>query len=182
MPRIPFPEFDAMREDVRKSIGDDPANVVRMLAGLSPEVNRGFGALTEALFKRSPLPATLREIAIVRVGHLCGSAYEVFQHEPFARHVGVSETQLAQLSEDRPDRDHFDEAERAVLAFTDDLVRNVRASDETLAGVRAHLDDPCVLDLILVIGTYMTVSRFLETTGVEIDDRPIDWDAYSKRD
>ena len=43
--------------------------------------------------------------------------------------------------------------------------------------MRAHLGDNLVLDLVLVIGAYMTVSRFLETTGIAHDETPIDWAA-----
>jgi alkylhydroperoxidase family enzyme len=66
-----------------------------------------------------------------------------------------------------------------VLEFVDDLVENVRAGDATLAAVRKHLSDAQVVDLILVSGAYMMISRFLETTGVEIDDQPIDWKAFT---
>jgi alkylhydroperoxidase family enzyme len=48
-----------------------------------------------------------------------------------------------------------------------------------LAAVRSHLSDQAVVDLILVIGLYMTVSRLLETTGVELDHAPIDTDLTS---
>ena len=67
------------------------------------------------------------------------------------------------------------EAGAAVLAFVDDLVKNVRPGDATLAGVRKHLSDTDVIDLTLVSGMYMMVSRFLEATGVEIDTAPIEW-------
>jgi hypothetical protein len=46
---------------------------------------------------------------------------------------------------------------------------SVRASDATLAAARTHLGDRLTLDLILLIGLYMTVCRLLETTGVEAD-------------
>ncbi|MEZ5743856.1 MAG: carboxymuconolactone decarboxylase family protein [Sphingomonadaceae bacterium] len=182
MPRIPYPDAEDLTDDVRAAIGRNPANVIRMLAGLSPGVYKGFGAFTNSLFKSSALPATLRELAIVRVGHLCGSAYEVFQHEAFARFIGMPGSQLDAIRIGDPASPEFDEAERAVLAFTDDVVRNVRASDETLAALRQHLDDALVLDLIMVIGAYMTVSRFLETTGVEIDEDAIDWQGFTNED
>ena len=72
------------------------------------------------------------------------------------------------------------EAGQAVLVFVDDLVKNVRPSDATLAGVRKHLSDTEVIDLTLVSGMYMMVSRFLETTGIELDDKPIDWGGAQK--
>ena len=68
----------------------------------------------------------------------------------------------------------------AVIAFVDDLVRNVGASDATLAAVGVHLEQRQILDLILLTGYYMMVCRFLETTGVEIDDTALDWGAAMK--
>ena len=44
-----------------------------------------------------------------------------------------------------------------------------------LAAVRKHLSDKQVLDLTLLIGFYMMVSRFLETAGVELDSKALDW-------
>jgi hypothetical protein len=50
-------------------------------------------------------------------------------------------------------------AQQAEMAFADDVVLNVRASDATLAAVRGFWSDRALVDLILVIGLYMTVSR-----------------------
>ena len=70
--------------------------------------------------------------------------------------------------------------DRAVLAFADDVVLNVRAGDTTLAAVRAVLDDSDLVELIMVIGCYMMVARLLETTGVDIDQLPLSAGTLSK--
>lgn len=62
----------------------------------------------------------------------------------------------------------------AILAFTDELIDNVRASDAAMTLIRQYLSVRQVADLILLIGTYIMACRFLETTGVEIEDEPID--------
>jgi alkylhydroperoxidase family enzyme len=178
MSRLPYPDVAALPEDIRGRLGASPANVLRMLAGASPGVHRGFSAFSQALFRESPLSPQLREIAVLRVGYLSNAAYEVFQHEAFARHVGLSEAQIEAVREGGAKASRLGDAGAAVLAFTDDVVRNVRPGDATLAAVRAHLPDAVVMDLIFVIGCYMMVSRFLETTGVEIDAGPIDWGGF----
>jgi alkylhydroperoxidase family enzyme len=176
MPRIPYPDLSKLPEDVRKRLGDNPANVTRMLFAASKAVLDGFSVLSLGFMGGgSPLPPKLREIAILRVGYLSNAAYEVFQHEALARHVGLSEEQIAAIKAGGEAGAVLGEAGAAVLAFTDDLVKNVRAGDETLAAVRKHLDDTQLVDLIIVTGMYMMVSRFLETTGVEIDGEPINW-------
>jgi len=162
---------------MRQIVSNNPANVTRMLAGASEPVFNGFAALSSAFtLGGSPLPPKLREIAILRVGYLSNSAYEIFQHEALARYVGLSEEQIDAIKSGGAAVATLGEAGAAVLAYTDDLVKNVRASDETLAGVRKHLNDTQVIDLTLVTGMYMMVSRFLEATGIEIDSTPIDWE------
>ena len=176
MPRIPYPDPQTLPEWMRKIVTGNPANVTRMLAGASPAVFKGFAELSSAFtLGGSPLDAKLREIAILRCGYLSDAAYEVFQHEAAARHVGLSEEQIAAIEAGGPASSVLGEAGAAVLDYVDDLVRNVRPGDVTLAGVRKHLSDTEVIDLTLVSGMYMMVCRFLEATGVEIDTAPIEW-------
>ena len=176
MPRIPYSDPQTLPEWMQKIVSDNHANVTRMLAGASKAVFKGFAALSSAFtLGGSPLDPKLREIAILRVGYLSNASYEVFQHEAAARHVGLSEEQIAAIKAGGPASSVLGEAGAAVLAFVDDLVKNVRPGDATLAGVRKHLSDTDVIDLTLVSGMYMMVSRFLEATGVEIDTAPIEW-------
>jgi 4-carboxymuconolactone decarboxylase len=175
MPRIPYPDPASLSPAMRERLQGNPANVTRMLARASEPVWTGFGALGGAFINGSPLPAKLREIAILRVGYLSNAKYEVFQHEALARHVGLSDAQITAIKEGGAGAAALGEAGAAVLHYVDDLVHNVRASDATMAAVRKHLDDIQFVDLTLVTGMYMMVSRFLETTGIEIDSDPIDW-------
>lgn len=179
MARIPYPDPARLSDSVLAVIGDRPANVARMFAAASEPVFHAVAGLGGAIISGSSLPEQLREIAILRVGYLSNSAYEVFQHEALARHVGLSDEQIAAVSEAERAHEMLGEAAAAVLEFVDDVVFNVRASDATLAAVRRHLSDTQVIDLTLVTGAYMMFSRFLETTGVEIDAEAIDWQAYS---
>lgn len=171
MPRIPYAEQ-------ADPVDADLANVSRMLAVASPPVSKAMGDLGSAFIRGSALPPKLRELAILRVGYISQAIYETWQHEALGRFVGLSDDQIAAIKEGDGSSDALDAAERAVLAFVDDVVLNVRASDATLAGVRKHLGDAQVVDLILVTGYYMTISRLIETTGVELDAEPIDWNLF----
>ena len=175
MPRIPYPDLTQLSDSVRQFIGDKPANVTRMFATASEPVFHSVLAMCGSFINGSSLPAQLREIAILRVGYLSGSAYEVFQHEALARHVGLNEEQINAIRQGGSAADVLGDVGSKVLAYVDDLVLNVRASDATLVGVREHLTDAQLVDLTLVTGAYMMVSRFLETMGVEIDSEAIDW-------
>ena len=180
MPRIPYVDETNLTDELRAHLGAIPANVTRMMAVASEPVFKGVSAIGSAFISGSDLPAKLREIAILRVGYISNAPYETFQHEALGRFVGLSNAQIDAVKAGDAGSAALNEVERAVLEFVDDVVINVRASDATLAGVRKHLTDAQVVDLILVSGAYMMISRFLETTGVEIDAEPIDWNAFTK--
>ena len=180
MARIPYPSLDGLPEKYRAAMGEKPANVTRMLGNASHGAFKGFMVFSQGLLFDSPVPPKIRELAILRVGYLSNAPYETFQHEALGRHVGLTDAEIEAIRTGDCSSGVLDERQCAVLRFVDDLVANVRASDETLAGVRAHFDDTQLADLILVSGFYMMVSRFLETTGVEIDGEAIDWTGYPK--
>ena len=99
---------------------------------------------------------------------LSGAGYEVFQHERIARELGMSDELVAGIHAG-PDDPVFDELPRLVMRFTDDVVANVRAGDETFAPLLARLSLREIQELVMTIGFYMAVSRFLETFDVEVE-------------
>jgi len=175
MPRIPYPDPAKLPKHVQKAIDRAPINVMRMMAGASEAVFDGFGKFSSAFYGPSKLAPNLREVAILRVGYMSNSRYETYQHEPMGRQVGLTDAHIEAIKHGGEHPEVLSAVQQAVLNFTDDVVRNVRASDTNLAAVRKFLSDQEVLDLIMVIGLYMTVSRFLETAGVELDGAPLDW-------
>jgi 4-carboxymuconolactone decarboxylase len=56
-----------------------------------------------------------------------------------------------------------------VLAFVDELFHGMRASDAALSGVRPHLDDRQLVELVTTIGFYGLVCRVLETFEVDLE-------------
>jgi alkylhydroperoxidase family enzyme len=176
MPRIPYADPATLPENIHAAIARTPINIVRMMAGTSDGVFDGFGKLSGAFYgPKASLPPPLREIAILRVGYLSKAPYETYQHEAGARTAGLTDSQIEAIKHGGEHAEVLDATQQAVMSFTEDVVKNVRASDASLADVRKHLSDRQVLDLIMLIGLYMMVSRFLETTGVELDGKPLDW-------
>ena len=112
-----------------------------------------------------------RQMIIVRVAYLSGCAYELFQHRSMARRVGVSEAKLDSLAHIHPPG--LDERERAIIAFVDELVNDVRPSDATLSRMLDLFLTSVVQEAIMVTGVWMMLARMLETAGVELDESPI---------
>ncbi|MCA0302091.1 MAG: carboxymuconolactone decarboxylase family protein [Proteobacteria bacterium] len=176
MSRIPYFDVDQASGKHAEFLGKlkPHLNIYRMLANSEAGL-KGFVRMGNALLYRCELDAGLRELAIVRVGRLSRAAYEVFQHERIAREAGVAEEKIAALRDATIEAPAFTDHEKAVLRYTDDVVRNVKASDKTLKAVQAFLTPGAVVELTLTIGYYMMVCRFLESMGVDGEDGQAEW-------
>ena len=177
MARIEYYDRSKVSEKLGKIMDSlqPPLNVFRMVANSEP-VARGFLKMGNALLDRGKLSPTLRELAILRVGWLSKASYEVYQHERIGRDVGLSEEKLRAVHRGA-DAAEFDPHEKAVLRFTDDVVKNVKASDATFKPVAEFLDREEIVELVLSIGFYMMVSRFLETLEVDDQEGQAEWRA-----
>jgi alkylhydroperoxidase family enzyme len=71
-----------------------------------------------------------------------------------------------------PQAEALTPAEREVMAYTDDLVKNVRAGDATFEPLKERLGYKALQELTITVGYYMLVSRFLETFDVDIEAAP----------
>jgi alkylhydroperoxidase family enzyme len=176
MSRIPY--FDVETATGRHAeflakLGPQP-NIYRMLAHSENGV-KGFTRMGNALLHRCELDPGLRELAILRVGRLSRTAYEVFQHERIAREAGVADEKIAALRDLTIETPAFSDQEKAVLRFTDDVVRNVKATDKSFKAVNAFLSPGALVELTLTIGYYMMVCRFLETLGVDGEEGQAEW-------
>ncbi len=169
MARIPYPDPDALSPETRATLEKlPPLNIFRMMAG-GEGLLAAFARFGNHLLYRSALDPVLREIAILRVGVLSSAGYEVYQHERIAKSIGMSDDLIAAIHAG-PDASPFDDLQGLVMRFTDDVVANVRASDATFTPLRERLALQELQELTMTIGYYMTVSRFLETFGVDKEE------------
>jgi alkylhydroperoxidase family enzyme len=168
MARVPYfdmskapPEFAALMSARR------PLNIYRMLPHAGP-AGLGFLKLGGSLLRENALDAQLREIAILRVGFLSKAGYEVHQHKRIARKVGLSDAKIAAL-EAGADTSALNALELKVLHFADQLVHHVKAPDAMWQELSKHLDHRQMAELVLTVGFYMMVCRFLENFEVAIE-------------
>ena len=172
MARIDYPDPAGLEPATQELLAKlPPLNVFRMMAG-SERMLKEFVDLGNQILFRSSLDPVLRELAIIRVGVLSGASYELHQHDRIARGIGVPDEVIAAVRVG-PDDPAFDERQRVVLRFTDDVVANVRAGDDTFGPLVETLSLREVQELTVTIGYYMLVSRFLETFGIEIEESVI---------
>ena len=142
-------------------------NVVKMIANSEP-CFREFGKLGGVLFNKVKLAPKLRELTILKTAKASHSVYEWTQHVPAARHVGVTEEQVAAV-ENWQNAKCFSELERLVLQLTDEVAVNVKGKRETVEALKKHLSPAEIVELILTIGNWGMVARLLETLEVDLE-------------
>ena len=168
MARIPYFDMDEAPASFQELLKvRHPLNLYRMLPHAGPAAE-GFLALGGALLRQGALDPRLREIAILRVGLLSGAGYEVHQHRRIARRVGLADAKVTAI-EPGADQSALSEVERQVVEFTDQLVHHVKAPDAMFAAMRELFSHRELAELVLTVGFYMMVSRFLENFEVDIE-------------
>ncbi len=154
--------FRKIRDQGRKVL-----NIFKVMANC-PQIGLDFLRLGNSILLKGVVPPPLRELAILRVGHLCQARYEWTQHVAIALRVGVRQAQIDSLP-DWERSGEFNESERAVLRYTDEETLNIRVKDEAFTAVRAFLDEEGTVELTTTIGYYGMVCRILESLQVELE-------------
>lgn len=167
-PRVDPLPVDEMEEELRVQFGDGPIlNIFRTLAH-HPKLMKRWLVFGNHVLGKSTLPARDREIAILRIGWLCGSEYEWGQHVVIGKRCGISDEEIERIA-DGPDAEGWGDVERAVLRATDELHADAFVSDETWAALGAHYDVQQCMDLVFAVGQYNLVSMALNTLGVQAE-------------
>ena len=136
----------------------------------SPPVASGWLNYLTAIRQQSTLPGGLRELVIMRIAVLNGAPYEAEQHAPIALREGVSQVQLDDLDNWQQSKS-YDATQRAVLAYTDAMTKDIHVSPEVFAAVKAVMTDRLLVELTATVGAYNMVSRFLEALQIHSHDQ-----------
>ena len=172
MTRIPYPDPESLTPENREFLSNLPQlNISRMLAG-SPSMFQPLTRVFNAYLTDGLLNEVIREIAILRVGHLCSSEYEVTNHVRVARLLGMSEERIEALGPSG-NMELFNDEEQAVLRFVDEVVTDGGASQAAFDSVAAYLSSAEMIELSVVIGVYVMVSQICATFEIEPEEIPI---------
>jgi alkylhydroperoxidase family enzyme len=145
-------------------------NIYRMLLN-SPALAESWFNHSNAVRWRTTLEGRLREIVIIRMGHLMQCDYVLRQHVPLlALADGLSIEECGALA-DWPGSTLFDARERAALAYADTMTRDIAVPDEVFAALKRHFDDRQIVELTVLIGTYNMNARVLR--ALELDLEPL---------
>lgn len=112
----------------------------------------------------------------MRIGWLTACDYEWTQHWRVASGLGVSAEDLLGVRDWRS-HDGFGPAERAVLAATDDVVRDGAVSADSWAACEheLHGDTTVLIELVTAIGAWRMVASILHSLEVPLEDGVSSW-------
>ncbi len=159
------PAVRALADQIRNERDGRMLNLYSMLLN-APPVAEGWLALFTAIRQQCTLRGDFRELVILRVALLNGASYEYQVHVPFALREGVTQAQLDTL--DRwQDSTTLTPAQRAVLAYTDAMTRDIHVPDAVFEALRGHFNQREIVELTATIGGYNLVSRFREALAVD---------------
>lgn len=173
MARVSYVEKDQADPKVRElyqsieNHGNQIINLFKVM-GHCPYIGLNFQRLGNAIRHGEELPATLRELAILRVGDLNKAEYEFKQHVRIGLETGVRRRQIDEIAEWQASGE-FDDRERAVLRYTDEVTRDVAVTDDTFAKLKAFFSDHAIVELTTAIGYYAMVCRVLVALQVDLE-------------
>jgi alkylhydroperoxidase family enzyme len=162
----------------------DEAAVPNYMAELSifqvllnhPQLARGINDLLATMLWHGALNQRLRELVIMRIGWLTACDYEWTQHWRVASRLGVTADDLLGVR-DWQGHDGFGPTERAVLAATDDVVRDGAVSAESWTACERELrgDKTVLIELVTAISAWRMVASILHSLEVPLEEGVSSW-------
>jgi alkylhydroperoxidase family enzyme len=142
-------------------------NVYRLLLHAPPLAACWLDLVNAARFK-TELDGRLREIVIIRTGYLNRTAYVVKQHVPqLSAPEGLSQAECDALAADWKSTAFFSARERAALAVTDAMTRDVTVPDSVFDALRPHFSERQIVELMVLIGLYNMHTRVFTALGID---------------
>lgn len=170
MTRIPFPDLDKSPLEVREMLSRPPGRVsIFEMMAHAETVLKPLMKLGGTFLGKLELDPLLRELVICHAVNIEGGEYEWVQHVPVVLALGGTQAQIDAMRAGDDQASCFSAKEKAVLRFTREVVADVRASEDSLAEAKKHLNEREVVEVILVAGFYIMLARLTETLDIPND-------------
>jgi alkylhydroperoxidase family enzyme len=171
MNRIPLVAVEDLTPEQRDRYDNAPGGKLSMSRLLAHAVSMqpGVGLAVQGMMSGIEIPPLERQICVLAVLHLDRGEYEWAQHLQVSKSMGIPDEKVAAIANDRFGDPMFNDRERALLAFTRQVVKTVRVDDFVFNAVAAFYSPRQIVELIHVIGIYMLFVRVSEVAELEID-------------
>jgi len=163
-----YPDLDALGPDLQGAVTSRASlNIFRMIMH-SPGLAPSFLAMARDVLQHNSLPATWRELVILRVGYRYQARYETYQHERIGQAIGLDQDAISAAESGSTEK--LDRHAAAVLRLTDLLLDNHTLTDTERDDALKTLTVNQLTDLTLTVGFYQLVCNFLNTFGVRPEE------------
>jgi 4-carboxymuconolactone decarboxylase len=169
MPRLPLVDLGNATQAIQDFVkGPGELHIFRHMAN-APQCFQPLIDMVVALNREAALPLREREIALLRSVSSCIGEYEWAQHESFGREAGLGDAHLQAIRDADAEADCWEESDRDILRFTNEVIADVKASDATYQRVAKRHSPAEITELLLVIGFYRALATFTENAETPVD-------------
>lgn len=170
IPPLPQSEWDDETTEILESLRRD-GRVYNIFATLArhPKLLKRWLVFGSHVLSKSTLAAREREIAILRMGWLCGAEYEWGHHVAIGKQAGLSADEILRITEG-PDVPGWDPFEAALLRAVDELHADSFVSDPTWKQLAERYSTEQIMDFLFTAGQYKLVSMVLNSAGVQLEE------------
>src|SRR5262252_6542524 len=175
MARVPLidekehPELSELIATIRGARGGRLINIYRLMLH-SPALAGTWFDLNQAVRYGTEIDGQSRELAVIRVAILNKTEYVVRAHGPaYALKEGLTQAQVEAVANWQPSN-LFSGHQRALLAYTDAITRDIDVPDYVFAEIRNHFTERQIVELTLLISAYNMLTRFLN--ALKVDPEP----------
>lgn len=148
-------------------IGGKKPNVFTTL-GRQRSLFRGWLYYSGKLMPGGKLPRRESELVILRIATIRECEYERRHHVRLGRRAGVTPAQIDHLADDT--WSGWTPREQAFFAAVDQFVDDKFLDDATWARLSEHLDEPELIEFLLLCGQYDSLATVLLTLRVQPED------------
>jgi 4-carboxymuconolactone decarboxylase len=114
------------------------------------------------LADRRTLAPALRELLILRTCVAARNDYEFNLHvQTISQRMGLTEAQIEDLRRAAPSEPLWSDAQRAAMRLVDTLVQRLDVDDAVYALLRAHFDEPTLVEMTHLVGLYTGVAMLV---------------------
>jgi len=157
-PRHPFPQQEGRPKGL---------NALGTLAH-HPALTTAFNTFNGYILFASTLTPRQRELLVLRVATVRGSAYEWAQHRVLALDNGLDAAEVDRIAQG-PDAPGWAPLDKAMVSAVDELIGDGEIGDATWQALASELDEQQLMDLVFTVGVYEILALAFRTFGVGLD-------------
>jgi len=136
--------------------------------GHAPKLSWASMQMAMALRFETSTPRLYIEIAIVRAAQLARGIYELQQHKPMLLAEGFALAKLDALENWRAST-LFDDKERALLAYVDQIADHGNVADRTFETLERFFTPTQIMELSFAVGSYYGTALIMNALQIKLE-------------